>query len=169
MNRADLIAIVLSLLLISCSPGAETPAEQSKPQLPAGPVNITGASSTHVVQGELTPIAMDRIEGLGLVEGKIVVRGAPANITLDPPQSADPSRPNRHWTLVSEADLGGKRSVTFTHDQSVEDFTLELPWSDAELHYGALEAPDATDVVVFASGAGGVSYWGYVTVVRRRK
>jgi hypothetical protein len=133
----------------------------------AQPAELRGSSQTLTVLGEYTPVALDRVDGLALENGKLVLRGGSGSVTLDLPASADPGRPNRHWALVTEGVATGKRVVTFTHDMSLDEFTIELPASDAELHYGALTSRTGGDVLVFAWGAASRSSWGYVAIARR--
>jgi hypothetical protein len=49
----------------------------------------------------------------------------------------------------------------------LDDFTLELPASDAPLRYGTLTGKSGNDVMVFAWGSDGRSYSGYVTIEPR--
>lgn len=130
---------------------------------------LTGSSQTLAVRGEYASVALDRVDALTIDGGKLrlLVRGGSNSVTLDPPASADPAQPNRHWALVTESTNGGKRVVTFTHDMSLDDFTIELPPSDADLHYGALASRTGGDVLVLAWGANGRSYWGYVSIRRK--
>jgi hypothetical protein len=154
------------LLLTGCSPAAENTTADNPPP-PTGPVAIAGESKTHDVRGEYRPIDLERVEGLALENGKVLVRGPAGSVPLDMPASADTSRPNRQWVLVSEADTGGRRIVNFTHEESVEDFTLDLPAGDSELRYGAFSAREGGDVMVFAWADDSQAYSGYVTIARR--
>lgn len=129
---------------------------------------ITGSSQTLVVQGEYEPVALDRIEGLSLDGSRLVLRsGSGSDVIEDLPGNADPAQPNRHWALVTEHATAGKRIVTFTHDISLDEFTIELPASDAELHYGVLASPNGGDVMVLAWGDNGKSYWAWVTIAKK--
>jgi hypothetical protein len=158
---------VFTLLLMFVLSGCSPRAEDSPQAPPSGPVAIIGESKTHDVRGEFRPIALDRVVGLALEDGKVVVRGPSGTVALELPASADTSRPNPGWVLVSEADMGDKRLVSFTHQTSVEDFSLVLPPGQAELRYGAFSGRNGGDVLVFAWGDSAPSHAGYVEIVRR--
>jgi hypothetical protein len=148
---------VLFLLLAGCSQAS---------RLPEYPAAVTGSSRTHNVGGQYTPLAIDSVEGVSIREGKLVLRGTSGSATVEAPANADLTRPTRDWALTTEATAAGRRVVTFTHSQSVEDFTIELPEGDAELRYGVFSAPGGKEVMVFAWGADGQSFWGHVTIER---
>jgi hypothetical protein len=166
INHSIPRVLLLTLALAGCSPGAEE-TTADRPPAPAGPVAITGESKTHEVRGEYKSIALERVDGLALENGKVLVRGPAGSVPLDMPAAADTSRPNRQWVLVSEADTGGRRIVNFTHEESVEDFTLDLPAGDSELRYGAFSGREGGDVMVFAWTDDSQAYSGYVTIARR--
>jgi hypothetical protein len=130
-------------------------------------VAVTGESKTHEVRGEFRSIAVDSVEGLTLRDGRVGVRGRSETVLIDMPASADTSRPSRQWVLVSEAEAGGKRIVSFTHEETVEDFTLELPASETTLRYGTFTGREGGDVMVFAWGSQSRSYWGYIIIKPR--
>ena len=138
----------------------------SQASLPEYPASITGSSQTHKVRGQYAPLALDSIDAVSIRDGQLVLRGASGEATVDAPAGADLSRPTRHWALTTEATADGRRVVTFTHSQSVEDFTIELPEAAAELRYGVFSAPGGGEVMVFAWGGGGQSFWGHVTIER---
>ena len=94
-----------------------------------------------------------------------VVRGSFESVTVALPAGADAAKPVRHWALVTEANVNDARMLTFTHDQSLDDFTLELPPTEAEMHYGVFEGRDGAEVMVLTWGADAKCYWGYVTIV----
>jgi hypothetical protein len=145
------------LLLVGCSQAS---------RLPEYPAAIAGSSRTHKVGGQYAPLAIDSIERVSIRDGKLVLRGASGEVTVEAPANADLSRPTHDWALTTEAIADGHRVVTFTHSQSVEDFTIELPEADADLRYGVFSAPDGKEVMVFAWGAAGQSFWGHVTIER---
>jgi hypothetical protein len=155
-----------SPLIAACSPDTERFGAQDPPS-PAGPVALTGNSRTHDVRGEYRSIALERIDGLALENGTVMIRGLPGTVPLDMPDVADTSRPNRRWVLVSEADIDGRLVVSFIHQESVEDFRLELPGGGTELRYGAFSGRSGGDVLVFAWGDHSRAYSGYVTIARR--
>jgi hypothetical protein len=128
---------------------------------------ISATSSTHAVRGELVPVALDRVGRVSVDKGKLVLHGSLLTVAVDPPASADVSQPTRVWALTTEAHVDGKRVVTFTHSESVEDFSIELPGSDAELLYGVFPSKTGGEVMVLAWGSETRCYWGYLTIARR--
>lgn len=158
MATRQLFAILPAVLIgISCSIAD------------AQPGRLRAASETLDVRGEYVSVAIDRIDRLSLESGKLMLHGSASTMAVDLPAQADPSRVVRHWALVTESNSGSTRSLTFTHDQSLDDFTIELPSSDAEVKYGAFAARETAgeDVLIFAWGEGARSYWGHVTIGRR--
>ncbi len=133
-----------------------------------GPTSIQGSSQTVTVTGEYQPIAIDQIDRLSVERGKLVLHGSSATVIVDLPPATDPAKANQQWALVTEGEENGKRTLTFTHEQSLDDFTISLPAGDAELRYGTLSGRAGDDVVVFAWGRDSRSYWGFVTVARPR-
>jgi hypothetical protein len=128
---------------------------------------LTGTSKTLTVRGEYHAVALDQIDGMALRDGKLALRGSQATMTVDLPPAADATKPGRGWALVTETVSGGNRSVTFTHETTLDDFTLELPASDAPLRYGSLAGTSGEDFLVFAWGDQSRAFWGYVTIARR--
>jgi len=143
-----------ALLLVSCS----TP-----PPPPSSATPLKGESQTMVVRGEYRELPLDRVDRISLENGKFVFHGS-TTVTVDPPASADPTKVDAHWMLVTEGKGDGTRTLTFTHNMALDDFTLELPASDAEFHYGVFSSPSSDGVMVFAWGAGSRCYWGFVTL-----
>jgi hypothetical protein len=140
---------------------------QASSQAPAYPAPLIGASRTHVVRGEYSAVALASVDGVSVRDGKLILRGPLGTLSIAPPASADLSKPTRHWALTTESNAGSKRELTFTHAQSIEDFTIEMPAGSGEVLYGVFEATAGTEVMVLAWGAETESYWGYVTVARR--
>jgi hypothetical protein len=131
------------------------------------PAAIKASSQTHLVQGQYTPVALESIDGVSIQEGKLMLRGPSGTIAVDPPAGADLAKPTRHWALTTEAAGDDHRTITFTHSQSVEDFSIELPPANAELRFGVFSGPGGGEVMVLAWGTGGRSFWGHVTIKRR--
>jgi hypothetical protein len=131
----------------------------------AAPAAIAGSSRTMVVRGSYAPVAIDRVDRLSLEDGKIVLHGSSSVVAIDPPPLADPARPDRHWALVTETDNGRARVLTFTHDESLDDFTIELPPSEAPVRYGGLSGRDGSDILVLAWGEQSRSYHAELTIV----
>jgi hypothetical protein len=154
LRVAVVVVVVASLAgLIGCTPAAA----QSGP--------LKGTSKTVVVTGEYSPLALDKVETVSVKDGQLVVTGSFDSVTLPLPAGAEAARPLRHWALVTEANVNDRRTLTFTHDQSLDDFTLEVPPGDAEIHYGVFEGRDGAEVMVLTWGADAKCYWGYVTIV----
>lgn len=128
---------------------------------------LVGSSRTVAVRGELEAVDLDRIDGISIRDGRLVLQGSATSVSVDLPPAADPSKPTRGWALVTESAGGDKRTVSFTHETTLEDFSLDLPASDARFYYGGLTGANGDDVLVFAWGADSRSYWGYVTIGRR--
>jgi hypothetical protein len=119
------------------------------------------------VSGEYAPLALDRVARVTIEEARLVVHGSSTNVSVDLPAGADPSRTTRHWALVTEGHIDGRRTLTFTHSESLEDFTIQLPESEGALRYGGFEGRDGAEVLVFAWGEAAASYWGWVTIAPR--
>jgi hypothetical protein len=131
------------------------------------PGTIAGTSKTMSVAGEYTPLALDRVARVGVEEGRLVVHGTSSSVTVDLPAGADAGRATRHWALVTEANLqDGRRQLTFTHSESLEDFSIELPESEGSVRYGGFEREEGGEVLVFAWGESSLTYWGWVTIAR---
>jgi hypothetical protein len=130
---------------------------------------LTGTSKTLTVRGEYNAVALDQIDGMSIRDGRLALRGSSTTAMVDLPPSADPAQANRGWALVTETMLGDRRSVTLTHETTLDEFTLELPASEAPLRYGSLGGRNSDDVLVFAWGEKSRSYWGYVTIVRNKR
>jgi hypothetical protein len=128
---------------------------------------LTGTSKTLTVRGEYAAVEIDQIDGMAIREGRLALRGSQGTVAVDLPPAADASKPGRGWSLVTEADSNGARTVTFTHETTLDDFTMDLPASDAPLRYGTLGGRNGDDVLVFAWGERSNSFWGWVTIVRK--
>jgi hypothetical protein len=119
-----------------------------------------------VVRGHYLPVALDRVEGVSIDAGKIALRGSSSSVAIDPPASADLSRPTRNWALVTETNTGGTRVLTFTHAESLDEFTVELPASEARIHFGVFSGSADTEVMILAWGQDSQCFWGHVTIAR---
>jgi hypothetical protein len=117
------------------------------------------------VEGHYSPLALDKVDTVSMEKGQLVIRGSFDSVAVTLPAGADAAKPVRHWALVTEANVDNKRLITFTHDQSLDDFTLDLPPTDAEMHYGVFEGREGAEVMVLTWGADAQCYWGYVTIV----
>ena len=100
--------------------------------------------------------------------GKLVLHGANGTATVDLPPNADPEQQNRGWALVTEGESTdeGTRTMTFTQEMSLEDFTITVPAADGQVAYGSLGGRDGKDVLLFAYGAGARAFWGWATITK---
>ena len=128
---------------------------------------LTGTSKTLTVRGEYHAIAIDQVAGIALRDGKLAIRGSQVTIAVDLPPAADPAKAGRGWALVTETGTDSRRTLTFTHETTLDDITIELPASDAPLRYGSLAGKSGEDFLVFAWGERSQSFWGWVAITRR--
>ena len=153
MRRSGIpIAIVATCALAACS------------RPPEGPVELVGTSKTFVVKGQYAPLALDQVDSLSVENGRLAVHGPSTMQSVDLPAGADPSNPDPHWSLTTETEGGGgKRSLTFTHNETIDDFSIEIP-AGADVHYGTLKGQSG-DVMLLAWGEKSRCYWGYLVIV----
>ena len=152
---SHVICATATVLLVNCA-GAG-----------AQPVPVTGTSKTMTVKGQYQPLRIDEVGGVTLKGAQLVVRGSFESVTVDLPPAADPATVTRHWALVTESNLGDRRVLNFTHDESLDDFTLEVPASDGDIRYGVFaNRAGGGEVMVFAWGSQARCFWGYVTIDR---
>ena len=130
---------------------------------------IAGASSTLAVAGEYKRATVDNVERITIEDGKLVVHGTSGSQSLDLPASADPDpdQQNRGWALVTEGEEAGARRLTFTHETSLDDFTIAVPASEGQIAYGSLGGRDGNDVLLFAYGSASKTYWGWASITKR--
>ncbi len=156
-----LLAALLACAAIGCARSAANQAG------PSGPVVITGESEKFDVAGAYQALAIDRVDGLGRENGGVVVKGPSGSVPIDVPNTTDMSQPNSAWRLVTESNVDEQRHLTFTHETTLDNFTIAVPSSQAELHYGAFLSKEGGSVLIFAWGDEGRCFWGYVTVKPR--
>lgn len=130
-----------------------------------GPLTVTSEKVT--VSGEYKPVAIDSVESMSIENGKLVLHGAAKTVALDLPASADPEQKNRGWALVTEGEGDESRTLTFTHEMTLEDFTLTVPNAPGQVAYGSLGGRDGKDVLLFAYGSGDRAFWGWATIQKR--
>jgi hypothetical protein len=128
---------------------------------------LTGQSATMTVRGEYSAVELDQVDGMSLRDGRLALRGSSTTTLIELPPMADATNAIRGWALVTETAAGERRVLTFTHETTLDEFTLELPASDAPLRYGSLGGRSSEDVLIFAWGQDGRSYWGFVTIARK--
>lgn len=138
-----------------------------QPPVGAQPAPLVSTSGTVRAAGLLQRLSLPEVSGVTLREGRLFVRGATEEVPIDLPSFIDTAQVIRHWALVTEADRGGKRLLSFTHDQSLDEFTLELPPTDADIKYGVFAHRDGGEVMVLAWGRESRCYWGYVRIEPR--
>jgi hypothetical protein len=132
---------------------------------PGQPVPLTGESKTVVVRGEYRAIDLDRVDRVSIDGTRLILHGSAGTVAVDAPASADLSAPTRNWSLVTDfsSPEARRRSVTFTHNMSLDEFTIELPPGEAPLRFGTFTSPTG-EVMVFAWGDGTGSHSGWVTI-----
>ena len=136
-------------------------------RLPAeGP--LTGTFKGVSVSGAYKQVSLDSVERISIENGKLVIHGTSAEVPVDLPSGADASQRNRGWALVTEGEDGDTRSLTFTQETSLEDFSIDVPNSPGQVAYGSLAGKEGTDVVIFAYGSGSKCYWGWAVVTRKK-
>jgi len=134
----------------------------SKPLPEKGTFTTTSASAT--ATGEYDRVDIDSVERMSIEDGKLVLHGTGRSVTLDLPANADPDQKNRGWALVTEGEGDGSRTLTFTQETSLEDFSVTLPAADGQVAYGSLGGRDGRDVVLFAYGSNNKAYWGWASI-----
>ena len=138
----------------------------------AGPRKLVVKSNDYKVDGSYAPANIERVDGVRVESGRLVLKGAPADLTVDFPAAANADKPvrPRHWALVTDAHVGGKRLITFTEAEFVKDVSIELPDGDAEVHFDVFAARGPGEVLVFALGdrkAGQPSLVGHITIQQK--
>lgn len=151
-----------ALVLLACAALSNC----TKAAAQAGPLAST--AGTVVARGELTPLRLDQVAGVSLKEGRLMARGAFETVAIDLPGFVDTAQVIRHWALVTESSLNDKKVLNFTHDQSLDDFTIELPATDAEIRYGVFAHRDGGEVMVLTWGKDAVCYWAYLVIGPRQ-
>ena len=138
--------------------------------VPAGPRPISVSSQQYTVKGEIASVTLDSVESLQVKDGHVVLHGPSGDVFEDLPADADPSKPTRHWALVTDSHVGGVRTVVFTEAESVTDVVIELPEGEAPLQFQMFASRRGGEVLLLASGdrkASSASYFGYVTINKR--
>lgn len=115
------------LLVVACSLGPS-----GCTQAAAQATSLKGTAGTVSVLGQLSPLRLDQVSGVSLKDGRLVARGSFENVAIELPAFVDTAQVVRHWALVTESSLDDKKVLNFTHDQSLDDFTIEVPATEAE-------------------------------------
>ena len=53
---------------------------------PGGPRQLTASSKDFTVHGEYSPVTLDRVDGLKVEHGRLVLKGAPMSWWISPPR-----------------------------------------------------------------------------------
>lgn len=154
------LSAFLAVSLAACTSTAAPP-----PLPDNGP--FTGTSNTLTVSGEYKRSAIDAVERIAIEDGKLVLHSAANTEPHDLPPSADAAQQNKGWALVTEGEESGSRRLTFTHETSLDDFTIIVPASEGQISYGSLGGRDGNDVLLFAYGSGSKTFWGWATIAKR--
>lgn len=135
-------------------------------QAAAQAVPLAGVGGSVSVKGQYQPLRIDEVGAVALKDGRLVVRGSFESVTIDLPAFVDTAQVVRHWALVTEsANDAGKRVLNFTHDESLDDFTIEVPATDAEIRYGVFaNRSGGGDVMVLTWGREAKCYWAYLVI-----
>lgn len=153
------VVLLSALLVVATAAGCKKSLPESG--------QLTGTSNTLAVAGEYKRATVDSVERISIESGKLVVHGTSGTQALDLPPSADPDQQNKGWALVTEGEEDGARRLTFTHETSLDDFTIAVPASDGQIAYGSLGARDGSDVLLFAYGSASKTYWGWASIAKR--
>jgi hypothetical protein len=159
--RARLFVSTISVLVTALGVGAACQGSST------GPQRLTVTSTDYNVGGTYSLVNIDRVDAIRVDKGRLVLKGSPADLAVEFPATADPDRPARHWALVTDAHVDGRRLITFTEAELVKDVSIELPDGDAPVHFDVFTARDAGEVLVFAVGdrqAGQPSLYGHITI-----
>jgi hypothetical protein len=135
-----------------------------KPVPEQGP--LTGTSKTLSVSGQYRRVALDSIERMSIEHGRLVLHAPSSELAVDLPANADPEQKNRGWALVTEGEDSPMRTLTFTHETSLDDFTIQVPDSAGQIAYGSLGGRNGNDVLLLAYGSNKNCYWGWVEIGR---
>jgi len=157
MNRSRRALLCVSFVLMANAGCTRTLPDEG---------SLAVSSDTLTVAGGYKRVALDSVERVSIGNGKLVVHGPSDTVAVDLPPNADAGQKNRGWALVTEAEGDHARSLTFTQETSLEDFTISVPPSDGQVAYGSLGGRDGNDVLLFAYGSGSKSYWGWATITR---
>ena len=156
------LTVLSAMLTLSTAVGCMT---SVSPLPDSGP--FSGSSNTLAVAGEYARATVDSVERINIENGKLVVHGTSGTESHDLPGSADAGQQNKGWALVTEGEADGARRLTFTHETSLDDFTITVPASDGQIAYGSLGGRDGNDVLLFAYGSASKTYWGWATITKR--
>lgn len=127
-------------------------------------VPVRSVGGTMPVSGQYARLQLDRVDGVSITEGRLVARGSIESVPLDVPAFVDTSQVVRHWALVTEANVDDKKVLTFTHAQSLDDFTIELPPTDADIKYGVFAHREGGEVMVLTWGREARCFWAYLII-----
>lgn len=156
-RRRDVVVVLAYVVVGLC--GCAKAAAQVTP--------LTGSAGTVSVQGQLSPLRLDQVSGVSLKDGRLVARGSFESVTIDLPTFIDTAQVIRHWALVTESSVDDKKVLNFTHDQSLDDFTIEVPATEAEIRYGVFAHREGGEVMVLTWGKDAKCFWAYLVIGSR--
>lgn len=150
---------ICGVLALACSLGLGGCARAAAQVTP-----LQGSAGTVSARGQLSPLRLDQVSGVSLKDGRLVARGSFESVTIDLPTFIDTAQVIRHWALVTESSVDDRKVLNFTHDQSLDDFTIEVPATDAEIRYGVFAHRDGGEVMVLTWGRDAKCYWAYLVI-----
>ena len=154
-GRTSLFLLSLALA-IACSPAPRR-----------GPTAIEGSSDARRVSGTYQYLDISQVDTFAIENGKLAIKGPSGTVVVDLPPGAGEPKQGQQWALTTEGQANRRPTQTFTHEQSLDDFTISLPLDGAELKYGTLAGENGEDVLILAWGRNNRSYWGHVRIVRK--
>ncbi len=162
--------IALCLAVAACSDASSSGSNASDATSPAPfaevittPRRLDVTSKSMTVRGEFRSLAVDRVEGLQLADGRLVARGSASTVLIEVP-AADLAHATRRWTLVTDANLEAGKLLVFTHEESLDEVEVTRPPTDATVRFAVFEGRDGGEVLVLAWGESSRSYWGWVSM-----
>src|SRR5262245_34441188 len=135
-RRLTMLCLALTLL---ANPGCS----QTLPD--EGPLAATADKVT--VAGEYKQVKIDAVDRLSIDGNNLVLHSGSSSVSVALPPNADPEQKNKGWALVTEGEGDGTRTLTFTQETSLEDFTITVPAAEGQVAYGSLGGRDGKDVV----------------------
>src|SRR5688572_23529841 len=100
MKHSTAVLLVAALMTGgACSDSEPPPAPVSVADPTPRPLTVT--SDTLDVKGEYAGVELDQVNGLAVEDGKLAIRGGSSAVQLEPPASADITKPSRRWVLVT--------------------------------------------------------------------
>lgn len=139
----------------------------ARPLPEEGAISVDAEKVT--VTGAYHPVKVDGVERMTIENATLILHGQTGQASVPLPPNADPDQKNKGWALVTEGDGDDdhSRTLTFTQENSLEDFTISVPAAPGQVTYGSLGGRDGHDVLIFAYGTTEKSYWGWATITKK--